>query len=122
MNMTYISRESAAGMIKDTGILMTGSVYQLILAIFLACMTQTSLADEDYGNARKLVESGTILSLEQILDHLGTRVEGKILEVEFEREDGHYIYEIEILDDSGLVRELEVDAVSGEILKMELED
>ena len=122
MNMTFILRESAAGMIKGTGYLMTRRMYQLILTIILACMTQASLADDDYGNARKLVESGTILSLEQILDHLDTRAEGKILEVEFEREDGHYIYEIEILDDSGLVRELEVDAVSGEILKIELED
>jgi uncharacterized membrane protein YkoI len=109
-------------MTEQLSFVMTRRINQLLLAIFLACVTQATIADDDYGNVRKLVESGTILSLEQVLDHLDSKAEGKILEVEFEWEDGRYIYEIEILDDSGLVREIEVDAVSGEILEIELEE
>ncbi len=81
-----------------------------------------ALADDDQLEARRLVEEGSILPLEDILQQVRTQRPGRILEVELEKEDEHYIYEIELLDDDGVVWEMTIDAESGEILNTELED
>jgi uncharacterized membrane protein YkoI len=81
-----------------------------------------AMADEGYKEARRLTESGAILPLEDIMQSIQEEQPGRILEVEFERDDGRYLYEIEILDAKGAVWEFKLDAKSGEILKRELED
>ena len=53
---------------------------------------------------------------------LGVGLEGGVLETELERVSDGYIYEIELVDDSGQVWELKLDASSGELLQSELED
>jgi uncharacterized membrane protein YkoI len=100
-------------MIKQTIILLTAG--------FLFAVGST-LADDDHLQARRLVEEGVIQPLEKILQQVWVQQPGRILEVELEREQERYIYEIELLDDQGVVWELEIDAQSGEILKTELED
>lgn len=80
------------------------------------------LADSDHMQARRLVETGSILPLEQVLKSVRGEWPGRILEVELERQRGGYIYEIEMLDAQGAVWELEVDAVTGRLLKTEQED
>ena len=78
--------------------------------------------DDDHVEARRLVESGSIQPLEAILERVQTQRPGRILEVELEGEYGRNVYEIELLDDSGEVWELKLDAVTGEILEQEKED
>lgn len=95
---------------------------RITLLFCLVLLAPIGHTEEGYLAARALVESGEILSLEQILTNLDERMRGRVLEVEFEREHGRYIYEIEILDASGIVRELEIDATSGELLQIERED
>ncbi len=80
------------------------------------------LADNDHTEARRLMESGSILPLEQILDSVRGVWPGRILEVELERNKGSYIYEIELLDAQGAVWELEIDAITGQLLKTKEED
>ena len=109
-------------MTEPAGFIRWQIMNRIILMTFLAFMVQASIADSDYGAARALVKSGKILPLEQILGNLEDDTRGKILEVEFEREGDRYIYEIEMLDDSGIVHELEIDAESGELLKIKVED
>lgn len=81
-----------------------------------------SWADDDYLEARRLVEQGKIQPLESILQQVRAVRPGRVLEIELEREHGRHVYEIELLDESGQVWELEMDAVTGEILEQELED
>lgn len=88
----------------------------------MALSASVGLADEDYGTARTLVERGEILSLDRILEKAGQYLQGRILEIEVEREGGRYLYEIELLDDDGVVKELKIDAASGVLLKIERED
>ena len=78
--------------------------------------------DDDHLQARRLVESGAILPLAQILESVRERWSGRIIEVELETEQGRHIYEIELLDPQGRVWELKFDAVSGRLLKTEEED
>lgn len=79
-------------------------------------------ADSDHTEARRLVETGVILPLEEILESVYRQWNGRILEVELEDEHGGYVYEIELLDKQGHVWEMKLDAVSGKLLKSEQED
>lgn len=80
------------------------------------------IADDDHLQARRLVESGEVLPLQTILDKYRTDYPGRVIEVELEKKHGKIIYEIEIIDDSGEVRELYINASNGELLKVEVED
>ena len=45
-----------------------------------------------------------------------------LLEVELEEEDGVLVYKVERITAQGIVRELELHASTGEVLKDEVED
>jgi uncharacterized membrane protein YkoI len=67
--------------------------------------------------ARRAVEQGQILPLIEILGRLKDAIPGRIIEVELEREDGRYVYEIKAITDAGEVSEYEVDAATAAIIK-----
>lgn len=80
--------------------------------------------DVSHIEARKLQAAGEILSLEKIAEIARTIKPGDILETELERsrKSGIYIYEIEILDAKGVVWELDINAKTGELIKIEIDD
>lgn len=67
---------------------------------------------------REAVRAGRFVPLEQVLADAMRRYPGKLVEVELEGDE----YEIEILGADGVVMELEYDAASGRLLKIEVED
>lgn len=83
-----------------------------------------TLADDKISHdaAKQLLESGKILSLEIILEKVAERVPGKLIETELEYDDGRIMYDIKILRPEGRVQEIEIDAATGEILKIEDDD
>lgn len=82
----------------------------------------TSRADIDSDKARALQQQGAILPLEQIIDVAKKIKAGQVLETELDRDDGRYIYELEILDQQGQVWEIELDAATAELIELENED
>ncbi len=80
--------------------------------------------DDEIGHetAKELLDRGRILPLETILANVAERVPGKLIETELENEHGHIMYDIKILRPDGRVQEVEVDAATGEILKIEDDD
>lgn len=79
--------------------------------------------DDDHERAKRLQQSGEILSLEKIVERARVLYpKGKILEIEFKDKSGRLMYEIEILDKRGVVNELMFDARTGEHLETKLED
>jgi uncharacterized membrane protein YkoI len=74
---------------------------------------------KDHDEAYELLRSGEILSLQEILEINSKQITGRILEVELEHEGGQMIYEIEVLDNNGIVWEIKLDARSGKIIKQE---
>jgi uncharacterized membrane protein YkoI len=76
-------------------------------------------ADDDPREAQRLLQSGQILPLEGILQHAKGVRPGKLLDVELERDDGRYVYELELLDDQGTVWKLKYDAATGALLEHE---
>jgi uncharacterized membrane protein YkoI len=74
------------------------------------------LADDDHIEARRLHDSGKILPLEDILKNVRQVHPGRILEVELDKEDGRIVYEVEILGNDGIVKEVYINAITGEVL------
>ncbi len=95
----------------------------LLLLVSLAwAPSYPTWASDDHMEARRLKEAGDILPLQTILDGLRDDYPGKVLEVELEHKHHRVYYEVEILDDQGVVREVLVDARSGEIIRAKKED
>jgi uncharacterized membrane protein YkoI len=95
-----------------------------LAVIFLNIASHAGNADDiNQDQALELRRSGQLAPLQQILQAVTARYpELQVLEVELEAEHGAYLYEIDILLGDGSVRELEIDASSGEILEDEQED
>ena len=73
----------------------------------------------DHDRAQSAVRSGQVLPLKHILASLGRRYHGRVLDVQL-REDasGVWRYDVKLLDDSGKVASITVDASSGRILNV----
>jgi uncharacterized membrane protein YkoI len=95
-----------------------------LVALLLCGIAPGPLArDIDQDEVLQLRRGGELLPFEAVLRVALDRYPGaRLLEVELEEEDGRYIYELELLTTGGSVRELEIDARSGELLQDELED
>lgn len=76
---------------------------------------------DDQDQVLQLRQSGEVMALEQILMISRQQQQGRILEVELEREGDDIIYELKILADDGQVWELKVDARNGNLVKKELD-
>ena len=86
----------------------------LLLAFCSAVMAR----DLDQDEALRLRQQGVILPLEQLLQQAMGRYPGaKLLEAELEEKHDVYIYEVELLTPEGVVRELDIDATTGRLLK-----
>lgn len=59
----------------------------------------------------------TILSRQEALDIAQKKVKGTLLKTELDEDDGRLIYEIEILNASNTKYDMDIDALSGKILK-----
>ncbi len=70
----------------------------------------------DHDRARQALEAGEILPLRTILERVAGEHPGRVLEVELEREQGRWIYEIKLLRAGGSLIRLEVDARDGRTL------
>ncbi len=81
--------------------------------------------EADHEQAKALLENGDIKPLEEVLIQAIKAHPGRILEVQLTWEDDHggtWVYEIQMLDDAGVVWEIELDAATGELLDAERED
>ncbi|WP_370277884.1 PepSY domain-containing protein [Pontibacterium sp.] len=94
----------------------------LLSLIFLASLPAhaDSLGADD---VLMLVEEGTVMPLEEILELHPQISQSTLLDIELEREeDGQLIYEFEILNGNRVVMEFEIDARTGQLLREEFED
>jgi uncharacterized membrane protein YkoI len=83
-------------------------------------MTASIAHARDLGpdEALRLRDAGTIVSFEKLnATALAKHPGAKITETELEEEYGKYIYQVEMRDPQGIEWDLELDAVSGQVLK-----
>ena len=95
--------------------------YRQTVLLFILFIGSNVWADDDHERARELVKSGEIISLQALLQKINDSGLGKLrlLEAELEHEHGRLVYELELVDEKGVVRELLFDAKTGEVFKEE---
>jgi uncharacterized membrane protein YkoI len=90
------------------------------LLMLILLFSHFSLAHEEF-DVKELKEMGKISSLEIILEKLSDYNIDRLLEVELKQKNNQYIYELEYINDKGIVLEIEVDAVTAQVLEIEYE-
>ena len=115
MNTTPSPRR-AAGSTQQR--LRRGAVMAAVLCTSLVMVSAWADSKGDHERARAAVQAGEILPLPTLLERLQRSHPGHVLELELEREDGRWIYEIKLLQSDGKLLELELDAGTAEVLKV----
>ncbi len=93
------------------------------LALILSLIAAPALADrDDHDRARRALEAGEILPLSDILATATELHPGRVIEIDLERDDGRWVYELELVTPEGRLYEMEIDAASGEVLEVEHEE
>lgn len=99
--------------------------FLMFVAVLYVVVLAMSGANEAFGqqhdprDIQAAVKRGEVLPLPRILDLAQKRVPGEVLEVELEKDDGRFVYEVKMLTPDGRVREVTIDAHSGKILTVE---
>ena len=87
----------------------------LLLALAGAGPARASDA-RDHDRARQAVAAGEVLPLRTILERVERDNPGQVMEVELERKDGRWIYEIKLLRTGGALVKLKINARDGTLL------
>lgn len=87
-------------------------------AVALALAPAWAEDKDDHDQARAAVQAGQVLPLSTVLDRLQRTHPGQVLELQLEREDGRWIYEIKMLQRDGQLLKLELDAATAQVLKV----
>ena len=100
------------------------SLAAVLLAAFALGLSPRALAGshhhDDHVEARALLQRGEILPLSRILAIVQQRVPGDVVEVELEHGKHHgWEYEVKVLTAQGRVREVKLNARTGEVRKVE---
>jgi uncharacterized membrane protein YkoI len=94
----------------------------IALILSLPLIAAPALADrDDHDRAHLALEAGEILPLGDILATAEASRPGRVIEIELDRDDGRWIYELELVSPEGFLYEMEIDAASGTILEVERE-
>lgn len=91
-------------------------------ALLLPATSVQAHDDDDHERARAALRAGEVLPLSTLLERLQRRHPGQVLEVELERDDGRWVYEVKLLRRDGQLFELELDARSGELISQRRKD
>lgn len=94
----------------------------LTAAILSVTVLGTGHGDDDHEEAYRLRKRREVLPLEELLRRLDLGADTRILEIESEFKHGRHLYEIEYLGGDGRIREVLIDAGSGEVLADEEDD
>ena len=91
---------------------------RLALAALLCGLGAAAWASaDDHEQARAALQSGEVLPLQQLLGRVAREQPGHVLELELERDQERWIYELKLLQPNGEVVKLKVDARSGAVLR-----
>lgn len=81
-------------------------------------LPQAHSDESDHELARQALQQGKVLPLRTVLDQVERQYQGQVLKVEFEHDDGRFIYKMRLLHPNGQLSKLKVDAVDGRVLSV----
>ena len=107
-------------------LILNNIIVIFLLLILTPCLADDREEDHEEYNIIELKDAGKISSLEDILKNLSSHHIERILEIELKHvHNKHdkqlFIYEIEYINDGGIVMEIEVNALTAQVLKLERE-
>lgn len=94
---------------------LTGLLVWMMLAMSGTGVSY-SAENADHDRARQAVEAGDVLPLRTILDRVEREYPGQVMEVELDREQGKWVYEVKLLRKGGSLMKLKILARDGTIL------
>jgi uncharacterized membrane protein YkoI len=102
----------------------TAGAFALAALLATAAASPTSAGSpkdkaREIAAIRTAVARGELVPLPRILAIARARVAGEVVKTELESDHGRLEYEVKILTPSGRVREVELDARTGKVLKIE---
>ena len=97
---------------KNSALFATG----LLLTATLSTASLSFGDESDHERARQALLAGEILPLRTVLDRIEQSYPGQPVKIEFEEDDGIYLYEIKLLQDDGNMIKLKVDGKDARII------
>ncbi|MBR0673089.1 peptidase M4 [Roseomonas soli] len=73
--------------------------------------------DHDHDRARAALERGEALPLAEVLARVRPELGGEVVGVDFDRDDGRWIYEFKVIGPAGRLVEVHVDAATARVLR-----
>ena len=106
---------------------LTRGILPLTLwCVLLAAAVPVAADDEsefderhDHDQAREAVEHGEALPLDAVLAAVEKKVVGEVVGIEFEKNEGVWVYELKVVDAAGHVIEVLADAKTATIIRVE---
>lgn len=93
-------------------------LWRVLASVALVCLAVPVHADpDDHDRALLAVRQGQALSLQDLMERVPTLRQGHMLEVELERKQGRWVYEIKSLESGGRLVRRKFDARTGELLQ-----
>lgn len=93
---------------------VVGTISVVILSVLVSVNVVSSPLGQD--EVVPLVKQGEVLPLAELLKRHQAKLAGRLIDLELEHEHGRLVYELEVIDQQGIVREYLIDAKSGEWL------
>lgn len=110
--MRMVTRRLLVGATLSTALLTAMPVFNWALAD-----KKRKGRDDDHDQAFRARQGGVVLPLAEVLAMVRSKIDGEIIETEFEYEHGIPVYEFKYVNRQGQVRELYADARNGAVLK-----
>lgn len=99
------------------------TVFALAISVFVVLPSAGLASDrDDHERARRALEAGEVLPLRTVLERVERDYPGQIIEVELERDDGMWFYEVKLIRSGGAVIELKLDARDGAVHRIKGRD
>ncbi len=95
---------------------LTGAVSALMPR---ALAEEREVREHDHDRAQRARESGEIRPLEEIMAVVRERFPGEVAQIDLERERGVWLYEFKVIDRTGRLLEIKIDAATGRVAEVE---
>jgi uncharacterized membrane protein YkoI len=90
---------------------------RILLLIFILTIPPAGIGQDDYELARSLMEEGIVLPLGVIIAKARRDgMAGRVIDVKFHHHLDHYLYHVQVLDETGLIHGVIFDATNGAVL------
>ena len=101
---------------QDTAHCRHTTLFGVAMLVLLSAGASYAGDRSDHDRARQALEAGEVLPLRTILDHVERDHPGQVMEVELDREQGVWLYEVKVLREGGALVKLKIDARNGTVL------